>query len=272
MTLAYSEEPSPLGTGGALRAALDQFDSETILLLNGDSYCRLSLASFAAFHRRRGAEASLALARVDDAARFGRVATAPDGRVTAFAEKEAGGGSGWINAGVYLLQRSLLEEIPTGRPVSLEHGMLLRLGSRNGPCTAAGVEDRSSTSGRRSHTPPRPTFSRRPTFSLLVTEGIAMTTSLCEPKSPGRREQDAVLDRESGAATAPVAVEFAGWLPCFAFFGDCGRHPQFSHTDEPPPGYRFVRSEPAGPTSAADPSCGSRCESCPASSSMRRGC
>ncbi len=124
MTLAYSEEPSPLGTGGALRAAMDLIDSETILLLNGDSYCRLSLASFAAFHRRRGAEASLALARVDDAGRFGRVATAPDGRVTAFAEKEAGGGSGWINAGVYLFQRSLLEEIPTSRPVSLEREML----------------------------------------------------------------------------------------------------------------------------------------------------
>jgi glycosyltransferase involved in cell wall biosynthesis len=48
-----------------------------------------------------------------------------------------------------------------------------------------------------------------------------------------------------------VAVEFAGWLPCFQFFGDCGRHPQFSHTDEPPAGYRFVRSEPKSGASAS---------------------
>ena len=61
---------------------------------------------------------------MDDAGRFGRVATAPDGRVTAFAEKEAGAGSGWINAGIYLLQRSLLEEIPAGQPVSLERESL----------------------------------------------------------------------------------------------------------------------------------------------------
>ena len=88
MTLVYSAESSPLGTGGALRAALPQLDSSTILLLNGDSYCGMDLCGFAAFHRRRGAGASLALARVDDAGRFGRVKTTAQGRVTAFAEKE----------------------------------------------------------------------------------------------------------------------------------------------------------------------------------------
>ncbi len=70
-----------------------------------------------------------------------------------------------------------------------------------------------------------------------------MTISLREPKSP-QTTQERVLDRASEAAYAPVAVEFAGWLPCFAFFGDCGRHPQFSHTDFPPAGYRFVCSAP----------------------------
>ena len=124
MALAYSEEPSPLGTGGAVRAALGQFDSQTILLLNGDSFLRVNLAAFSAFHRRRRADVSLALALVDDAGRFGRAATARDGRVTAFAEKAIAGRPGWINGGVYLLERPLLEEIPTGRPASLEREML----------------------------------------------------------------------------------------------------------------------------------------------------
>lgn len=41
------------------------------------------------------------------------------------------------------------------------------------------------------------------------------------------------------------AVEFAGWLPIFEFSGNCGKHPQFTHTAEPPPGYRFSCSAPA---------------------------
>jgi NDP-sugar pyrophosphorylase family protein len=124
MTLVYSAEASPLGTGGALRAALPQLDSPTILLLNGDSYCGMDLGAFAAFHRRSVADASIALTRVDDAGRFGRVETDAKGRVTAFAEKQPASGPGWINAGVYLLERGLIDEIPLGRPVSLERELL----------------------------------------------------------------------------------------------------------------------------------------------------
>jgi NDP-sugar pyrophosphorylase family protein len=124
MTLVYSAEASPLGTGGALRAALPQLDSPTILLLNGDSYCGMVLGAFAAFHRRSGADASIALTRVDDAGRFGRVETDAKGRVTVFVEKQPASGPGWINAGVYLLERGLIEEIPLGRPVSLERELL----------------------------------------------------------------------------------------------------------------------------------------------------
>jgi glycosyltransferase involved in cell wall biosynthesis len=45
-------------------------------------------------------------------------------------------------------------------------------------------------------------------------------------------------------AQAAVPVEFAGWLPIFEFSGNCGRHPQFKHTAEPPAGYRFSCSGP----------------------------
>jgi glycosyltransferase involved in cell wall biosynthesis len=41
-----------------------------------------------------------------------------------------------------------------------------------------------------------------------------------------------------------VPVEFAGWLPVYEIAGNCGRHPQFTHTAEPPPGYRFTYSAP----------------------------
>ncbi len=45
------------------------------------------------------------------------------------------------------------------------------------------------------------------------------------------------------AAATAVPVEFAGWLPIYEFSGNCGKHPQFTHTGNPPPGYRFTRSD-----------------------------
>lgn len=123
-SLVYSNEPSPLGTGGALREALPLFDTQTLLILNGDSHFGVELPAFLRFHRRRRADLSLSLARMNDASRFGRVATDRDGRVTAFAEKQAADRPGWINAGVYLMERRLLEAVPAGRPISLERELL----------------------------------------------------------------------------------------------------------------------------------------------------
>jgi NDP-sugar pyrophosphorylase family protein len=123
MRLVHAPEPAPLGTGGAVRRALPLLAAPTVLLLNGDSYCDIDLEAFLASHRWRAADLSLALARVADTSRFGAVQLAADGRVTRFEEKNAAGGAGWINAGVYLVARALLEEIPTEGPVSLERQM-----------------------------------------------------------------------------------------------------------------------------------------------------
>lgn len=46
------------------------------------------------------------------------------------------------------------------------------------------------------------------------------------------------------AALEAAPVEFAGWLPIFAWSGNCGTHPQFTHTGQPPTGYRFTCSAP----------------------------
>jgi glycosyltransferase involved in cell wall biosynthesis len=56
-----------------------------------------------------------------------------------------------------------------------------------------------------------------------------------------REEVEARIRRDLDA----VPVEFAGWLPVFKEAGNCGRHPQFKHTADPPPGYRFTVSSPA---------------------------
>jgi NDP-sugar pyrophosphorylase family protein len=123
LSLVYSREAEPLGTGGALRLALEHLTGDTLLALNGDSYADADLGEFLAAHRASGAAGTLLLAEVADAGRYGRVELDAGGRVRAFREKTAGG-RGWINAGVYLLGRALLEGIPAGRKLSLERDIL----------------------------------------------------------------------------------------------------------------------------------------------------
>jgi D-glycero-alpha-D-manno-heptose 1-phosphate guanylyltransferase len=124
MRLIYSTEPTPLGTAGALRRALPLLRGDTILLLNGDSSCDLDLDAFHCAHRAAGAGASLTLTRVPDVGRFGRVRLAPDGRVLGFEEKGQSRQPGWINAGVYLIERSWLAQLPLDQVLSLERDLL----------------------------------------------------------------------------------------------------------------------------------------------------
>ncbi|HMB93038.1 MAG TPA: nucleotidyltransferase family protein [Rhodothermales bacterium] len=123
-------EPEPLGTGGALRFVADALDvQEPFLVLNGDTFFSDALSQLVDFHAMRPeAQATLALVEVMQAARYGTVEADPKtGTVTAFLEKQPGrAGSAWINAGVYVLDPSLLSTIPPGRNVSLERDVFPR--------------------------------------------------------------------------------------------------------------------------------------------------
>jgi D-glycero-alpha-D-manno-heptose 1-phosphate guanylyltransferase len=120
LRLRYSVEREPLGTGGALCQALPLLTSPSVLVMNGDSYCGLGLDEFWTAYVGCGAKASMALVQVPDSSRYGGVRVSADGMVEAFTEKRTHAEAGWINAGVYLLDRGLIAEIPPGGAVSLE--------------------------------------------------------------------------------------------------------------------------------------------------------
>ena len=131
LRLVYSQESSPLGTAGAIRLALPLFKpglneaniSDSVLVMNGDSFCEANLRAFWAWHCARGADATLLLTHVPDTKRYGRVLVDDDGFVLNFDEKGHKGGPGWINAGIYLLNHRLLLTIPASGAVSLEREM-----------------------------------------------------------------------------------------------------------------------------------------------------
>ncbi|MCC3571004.1 MAG: nucleotidyltransferase family protein [Microcoleus sp. PH2017_40_RAT_O_B] len=122
--LQYSQEFSPLGTAGALRLALPLFQSEQVVAINGDSFCNANLRDFWTWYRdRKDAKGALLLTEVPDTKRYGRVQVDPSGQVLKFEEKGGTEGAGWINAGIYLLERRLLSTIPKSCAVSLETEM-----------------------------------------------------------------------------------------------------------------------------------------------------
>jgi mannose-1-phosphate guanylyltransferase len=122
MRLRHVTEDEPLGTAGPVRLAYDEgLLEDRVLVLNGDVLTDIDLSVELEQHESTGARATLALYPVDDTSSYGVVPTGDDGQVTEFIEK--GGGeapTNRINAGAYVIERDVIESIPSGRAVSFE--------------------------------------------------------------------------------------------------------------------------------------------------------
>jgi len=123
LRIDYVTERVPLGTGGGIRNVAGHLESgpdEPVLVLNSDIVSGHDLSAQLDLHRRAGAAVTLHLVEVEDARPFGCVPTDPQGRVTDFVEKSDHPVANLINAGCYVFTRQVIDEIPAGRPVSVE--------------------------------------------------------------------------------------------------------------------------------------------------------
>ncbi len=118
--LEFVVEKELLGTGGGLRNAAKAADSEFLLGLNGDSLLKWRLPDLRAAHEQSGATVTMALANVEDVARYGAVSCDEAGVIRKFSEKDEKQGAGLINAGVYLIERAALMTKPEGVAFSAE--------------------------------------------------------------------------------------------------------------------------------------------------------
>lgn len=118
--LVYTIENSPLGTGGATRAALRMASSNSVFVVNGDTLVELDYEAMYRAHRAAGAKLSIAVTRVEDTARYGRIAVTA-GHVTRFEEKKQAG-PGVINTGVYLLEKEIFDAYDLPDSFSIESG------------------------------------------------------------------------------------------------------------------------------------------------------
>jgi len=136
LTLRYSREDAPLGTGGALALALARHPSPLALVINGDSLIEADLRAFMEWFAQRparGEAGALLLAHVAEASRYGRVAVDCAGAVTGFVEKGQSG-PGFISAGVYLLRPESLEGLQPGRAASMEQDVFPALAAAGRLC------------------------------------------------------------------------------------------------------------------------------------------
>ena len=127
LQLTYSKEKVPLGTGGALRLALPYLRSDPILVMNGDSFIDVDIDAYLEWFSKKKRLASILLKNVPDTGRYGRVVFDSNGIITSFEEKGSNIGVGWINAGIYILQKSLIADMPSTKPFSLEHDFFPKL-------------------------------------------------------------------------------------------------------------------------------------------------
>jgi mannose-1-phosphate guanylyltransferase len=126
--LRFATEPEARGTAGAIRFAEEMLD-DRFCVLNGDILCDLDLSTMIKQHEETGARATIALFPVEDPSAYGLVRRRPDGEISDFLEKPdpAEIDTDEINAGAYVLERSVLDLIPPDAEVSIEREVFPKL-------------------------------------------------------------------------------------------------------------------------------------------------
>lgn len=122
MSLVYAVESSPLGTGGAIRAALLSAREDDVLVLNGDTFLDADFAAMLRFHAAHNAQVTIAVTHQPEIARYGGVVLDGD-RIAGFEEKGSAG-PGWINAGAYAISRGFPWPPHLQEKFSLERDLL----------------------------------------------------------------------------------------------------------------------------------------------------
>ena len=122
--IRYAVEGTPLGTGGAFKNAEEYIDSATVVF-NGDILTSVDLGAVVAHHRQKGAVATIVLTPVENPSAYGLVETNAEGWIQRFIEKPGPDEitCNTINAGIYVLEPSVLKYMPKGEAYSFERGL-----------------------------------------------------------------------------------------------------------------------------------------------------
>lgn len=130
--IKYAVEKSALGTGGGIRNAANLLaDCDQVVIFNGDVLSGHDLAAQLAFHKKNQADITLYLTQVEDARAYGCVELLENKQIKSFLEKMENPISNLINAGCYIFNRQIIDQIPQNKVVSVERDTFPNLLANN---------------------------------------------------------------------------------------------------------------------------------------------
>lgn len=121
--IIYSVEDTPLGTGGAIKRAINLAQGEDILVQNGDTFFNINLGEIYNFHKSKNADITIALKFMEDTGRYGTVELDKDNRIVKFYEKKKMDG-GLINGGIYIVKTEVIRSSSLPESFSFEKEFL----------------------------------------------------------------------------------------------------------------------------------------------------
>lgn len=122
INIIYSEEETPLGTGGAIKQALEKTNQENVIVMNGDILARVELNSMYKKHLDSNATMTIAIKHMEKFDRFG-VIKFNKNRITEFLEKRYVE-SGYMNTGIYIMNKKIFDNKINDKVFSLENDYL----------------------------------------------------------------------------------------------------------------------------------------------------
>lgn len=122
VNIVYSEEETPLGTGGSVREALKIAGESHSLILNGDTFNQVDFGDMEKYHLSKKRLATIGLTGSDDTDRYGLVKINDTFDILEFCEKGDRHG-GYINCGVYIMDKAVLDHMPPSGRFSLENDL-----------------------------------------------------------------------------------------------------------------------------------------------------
>ncbi len=118
--ISYAIEDHPLGTGGAIKKSLELTNANHVFVANGDTMFAVNLQDIADFHFYNHADFTLVARKVNEVSRYGSVILNNQNQIVGFSEKNNASGEGYINGGVYLIDKLFLNKFDFPEKFSIE--------------------------------------------------------------------------------------------------------------------------------------------------------
>ena len=124
LKILYAEESTPLGTGGGILNALQQINTDTFAVVNGDTMFKVDFSALEKLHFENKSDLTLAVRQIEDVSRYGSVEKNTNNQITHFNEKGTKQGIGLINGGIYIMNKELFSNFHTGDNFSFEKDIM----------------------------------------------------------------------------------------------------------------------------------------------------